>query len=364
MRLSGKLKQIAPVVALLLLIGAVVLMIVQYLRRDNDYQAAQKALDRRDFRAASVLLKRWLSGHPRDRDALLLAAQTSRRRGSLDEARNYLEECQRVGSRSEGVAHEQRLLRVQQGHLAEADALLKACLDHPDDSDPLVLEAVIEALLRPSPSLSVPPDLKRLLRAADLWLGHRHSDADQAQGFVWRGRIHRQLEEHGAAVADFRRALELDPDHFDARLNLALTIAQEAPEETATHLQRLHERDPDNVHVSYSLATVRRGLGQLEQARVILDDILASKPETSVLVSALVERALISLDEGHPKQAEPRLRQALTLAPTEPEVRLALSRCLQMSGRTDEAKVHQEQFLRLDAERKRKQREEKRSAVP
>jgi len=125
MRLSGKLKQIAPVVALLLLIGAVVLMIVQYLRRDNDYQAAQKALDRRDFRAASVLLKRWLSGHPRDRDALLLAAQTSRRRGSLDEARYYLEECERQGSRSEGVAREQRLLRLQQGHLAEADALLK-----------------------------------------------------------------------------------------------------------------------------------------------------------------------------------------------------------------------------------------------
>src|SRR5207249_1211141 len=123
------------------------------------------------------------------------------------------------------------------------------------------------------------PLLERARRAVDLWLRVCPGRADQVQGLVWRGRIHAFASAQPQAVADFRKALELDPDHFDARLHLAQAVAQKAPAEAARHFQILRERDPTNNQVRFSLATIRRGLGQIEEARQVLDEMLADDPD-------------------------------------------------------------------------------------
>jgi cytochrome c-type biogenesis protein CcmH/NrfG len=100
-------------------------------------------------------------------------------------------------------------------------------------------------------------------RAADLWLRLRPSQADQMQGLVWRGRLHLFALEQAEAQAALRKALELDPDHFEARLQLALAVTQEAPAEAAAHLQLLRDRHPKNNHVRLLLATHRRVVSYL-----------------------------------------------------------------------------------------------------
>lgn len=351
---TRKLLQAAP---LFLLIAAVIGFIVVYLTRDNDLQLARKALAQRRFDEADKHLQQRLKGHPDDVNALLLAAQSARRRGDLNTAADFLARSERRGRRPE-TAQEQLRLRIQGGNLAEVGAALDACLADPTHADNrLTLEAVLEASVWPTiAQRKDAPDVARLQAALDAWLTHARTPAEQVQGLVWRGRLQRFQGKHRDATADLRRAVELDPAHADARRDLAMLVAQEAPQEAAVHFQLLHERDPSNVQTSYSLATLRRGLGQLAEARRLLDDILLVQPAN---VSALIERAHVDLDQNLPEQAEPRLRRALDLAPREPEVSLALARCLQLAGKPDEAKKHQEQFLRLDAERTRKEQEKK-----
>src|SRR5204862_402238 len=81
------------------------------------------------------------------------------------------------------------------------------------------------------------------------------------QGLVWRGRLAELAGEHDRALADFHDALRRDPDHVEARLQLALAGAQESPRPAAEHLQRLHRRDPADRQVRLLLAPVRSGRG-------------------------------------------------------------------------------------------------------
>src|SRR5205085_1667408 len=139
---------------------------------------------------------------------------------------------------------------------------------------PLKLEAILEGSLQamtPSEQRAPAEGTPDLLQAVALWLQVCRDPVDQAQGLVWRGRVYGIRSQHALAVADFRAALELAPDLFDARLQLAEAIALEAPREAAAHLQQLHQRDPSNNQVRFYLASLRRGLGQFEEAGKLLD---------------------------------------------------------------------------------------------
>jgi tetratricopeptide (TPR) repeat protein len=242
--------------------------------------------------------------------------------------------------------------------------LLSHCLDHPDDADtPPALEAGIEGSLKalvPAytelktfPGGSAAAQVKKLQQAADLWLRLRPGRADQADGMVWRARAHAYANEPLAARDDARKALELDSDHFQARLNLALFLAPDAPAEAATHFQKLRRHHPHDKRVLFGLASVRRDLGQLDEAQEVLDELLALDPDD---FTALLERGLVALDAhpDRPEEAERWLRRAYDLDPNSAEVNLALSTCLTRAGRATEARAYQERFQQLDAARPRK----------
>jgi tetratricopeptide (TPR) repeat protein len=156
--------------------------------------------------------------------------------------------------------------------------------------------------------------------------------------------------DYPGAIAAFRQALELAPEHLEARTQLALAIAQEAPGEAVRHLQYLVERDPSNVNFRFWLGTARMNLGQSEQARQLFDALLVENPDN---VSTLVERGLLALDLQQVGEAETYLRRALALAPNQPEVHLALSRCYHAAGKTEEATKAYNKFTLLEAKRKR-----------
>jgi len=245
------------------------------------------------------------------------------------------------------------LARVQQGDLREAAMLVSYCTDQPEAPEtPEVLEAVIEGSLRAwTAALAralVPSD--QLVAAArtalDLWGRSRPGLADQVQGLVWRGRMHVLTQDHLRAVADFRAAVALDREHFEARWYLCTAVAQKAPEEALAHLRILRERYPENQQVCLVLASVCRNLGHLEEAGQMLDAFLAANPND---VSALLDRGKTALDAQQSADAERWLRRAETLAPNEAEVNLALSRCLRLAGRAQEAQRYLDRFHEIEA---------------
>ena len=109
------------------------------------HRAARLALQRRDFSQADKHLRKYLEIRPDDPEGWLLAARTSRLRGDSVTAQKHLRQCRQRNGSPKALALEYQLLRLQQGDLSDADALLARCTDHPDDSESrLILEAVIE----------------------------------------------------------------------------------------------------------------------------------------------------------------------------------------------------------------------------
>jgi tetratricopeptide (TPR) repeat protein len=101
------------------------------------------------------------------------------------------------------------------------------------------------------------------------------------------------------------------------------------------------------------LAVVHRTLGQLDEARQLLDAALVSSPDD---ILTLVERGNVDMDMEKLREAERYFRRAAELAPQEPKPHFALSRCLQLQGKTAEASRHQRLFERLEAEQQREKK--------
>src|SRR5262249_17498851 len=153
-------------------------------------------------------------------------------------------------------------------------------------------------------------DFTRAQRAVDQWLLSQSSRADQVQGLLWQGKLYSLARDYPRSRAAFRKAVELDPAHLLARELLAISLVRESPTEAAAHLQVVRQRDPKNAKIIFLLATVLRDLGELDQAEVLLDEVLAKDPED---IPVLVERGRVALDQGRPKDAELWLQRAVAL---------------------------------------------------
>jgi Flp pilus assembly protein TadD len=237
------------------------------------------------------------------------------------------------------------MIRAQRGDEA-VEQFLCARVEQDDPETILILEILIQAYVGSY-------RLTRALAALDFFLQRQ---PDDVQALLGRGWVWEQFFDFGAAVADYRRAVELDPDNDAARLRLAETLLVTGPANTAcVHFQRLRQRQPGNPAVLLGLARAQRQLGLLDEARTLLDGLLASLPAEPTAKDAIVlsERGRLALDEGQTAQAENWLRQAVAIIPHDRQANYNLYQCLEQRGRTDEARRCRESLERIDADLKR-----------
>jgi Tfp pilus assembly protein PilF len=337
------------VLVLLVVIGVASYQVGLQLWASYHYRAALAALDRRDFTGACTHLDRCINVDGSDLATRLLAARTARRRNDYTAAMTHLRAYEKGQGSPETIALEHRLLQVQQGNTESASELLAFCRDQPDVPEvPLILEACIEGLLVAGTEPDAPQQTGRIRRAIDRWLACRPLPADQAQGLVWRARAAAFANDQPAALTDVRCALEIDPDHFEARLYLALFTADQSPADAAAHLRALHARAPTDDRVCFALATVLRSLGELAEARQLLDELLAAHPEHRL---AMAERGYVALEQQDTADAEHWLRAALRVTPKDAQLNLALATCLRLANRPTDARPYQEHFEKLDRQR-------------
>jgi tetratricopeptide (TPR) repeat protein len=332
----------------------------RHLLAEKRFAAAERALDQRNFAEAQAQLSRCQSLRSDDPDDLLLAVRIARRSRANEETdaqiRTYLQKY----SRGAEIEREIRLFRTQQGSPREVDTALTEALGRGDAADPWELEAAVvggielmfAAFYRGDtvPGAPAYPFLQKVQGGANLWLQLRPAVPDQVEGLVWRGRMRAYSNDRVGGLGDFRAALVLDPEHRDARLQLALAVQQEAPVEAAGHLEILRKRYPDDGLVRYTLASLYRVTGRPEEARNLLDAILAAEPDS---VLALLERGALAVDQGQLDRAEQCLVRAQKRAPEDPRTNFALSICLRAAGRPDEAKTFHDRSVRLVEERRK-----------
>lgn len=323
------------------------------------------ALDRREFRAADELLAKRLTERPDDPKARLLAARAARRAGEFTRASAHLRTYQEKHGADPAHELESRLLRAQTGDTAEAERLFTDATANPDAPDaPFMLEAYLEGKFRAlaprgashSGAASeeaalavVEANTPNMTRAIDLWLAARSGRADQVQGRMWRARLALAANKYPEGIAALREAVELDPNHLEARFQLALALQLSDPEETRRHLERLQKQYPENPFIQLGLANTYRMLGHGPQARRIYEGLIGGQHRAD----ALVELGTLDMEEGKFTDAEGRLRLALEMAPNSPGTNNAMSRYYQLVGKTDEATKYRKRFEELEAEQKK-----------
>ena len=260
----------------------------------------------------------------------LLAARIARLRGTYSEAEQHLTRCEQLDGMNELLELEWLLLRCQRGEVDELAASLLASVDrnHPESNS--ILEALSGVYMRQTRYLAA-------VRCLDRWV---ERDPDSVRALDWRGWVSNQLDHRGQAISDYERVLELQPGRSAVRFRLAeLLVESSRHVEAVPLLERLRDEQPANLEVLVALARCRTVQDRGDEARALLDAVLASHPDH---FDALFERGNLERGNGNAVEAERWLRKALVRKPLETQARYALYLALQAQGdRQKDAQVEQ-----------------------
>jgi predicted Zn-dependent protease len=305
------------------------------------FRAARAELQRyhtaQAIRHLQVCLRVW----PHDPDVLLLAARAARRARSYSEAERLLEVYQQARGLDDAATLEQLLLSAER----RVDQVAGLCWRHAEQGHPdtpLILEALTRGYLRQY-------RLVEARRCLDYWL---QSQPDNPQALCLEGLFHLDYgHATSAALASYRRAVGLDPDHEEARLGLAVALLEGRNfGEAAEHLERLRQSQPDNLSVQVGLAEARIGVGQSAEAVRLADGVLAVQPQ---FAPALALRGRLALESGQSEEAEPWLHQAVARDPSNHRALYNLIQCLGQNGKEQEARQRRQQLQRMEEDLER-----------
>jgi tetratricopeptide (TPR) repeat protein len=139
-------------------------------------------------------------------------------------------------------------------------------------------------------------------------------DPANPQGYVQRGELYRVHQDWDHALADFRKARQLDTTAAAAELGLGRTLLEQgSPQQALAHLNRALARQPGNVRALVTRARTYRALGEplaaaADYSRAIGQFATPAKPLPEYYLErarayaaagdAYIGEALQSLDEG------------------------------------------------------------------
>src|SRR5262249_55497360 len=138
---------------------------------------------------------------------------------------------------------------------------------HPDSV--LILEVLTAAYIQTYQLTSAQECLRR-------WL---EREPDRVEAWLLRAHVFQQLQNRSEALASYRRALELDPDNDQTRLQMAGHLVRgNEVEEALAHFEYLQQKQGNTPAVLKGLACCRLSLNQPEEARRLLETVLAEHP--------------------------------------------------------------------------------------
>lgn len=160
------------------------------------------------------------------------------------------------------------------------------------------------------------------------------------------------LQEGGAydrALAQYRRALALNKDSVDARVNMGAALSDKNElEAAAACLREALARAPGNATAWYNLAVTEAKRQRMDEAIRCCAEAVRLNPESA---SAQGNLGVLLVQRGRLAEAEAPLRAALRLDPDKANVHAALGRALAGLGRRQEADRHYAEAARLARDR-------------
>jgi len=159
------------------------------------------------------------------------------------------------------------------------------------------------------------------------------------------GRIHLRDGETKKALAEFEKALELDPNNAEALLNIGAIHQGEGKSELAQHfVERALAVDPNSIGALAQLAEIQRDQGKLDEAIRLFAEALEiddSQPFLYMGAGDVLQRA------GRFDEAVQAFQHVLELEPDSFKARYNLGVTYSNMGRVDEAVAMYEKALEL-----------------
>ncbi len=308
---------------------------------EHHLQEADQAEARYEFDEAEKHLAKCLSAHPHRASLHLRMARAARRANHYDVASEHLQQCQRLEGKNPDNALEALLLQVEGGDIAGVERLLQEEVDHESLDTNLILEALAKGYILTYRLDAAMHCLDRLLAR----------EPDNVVALLLRASLNKTAGNHPKAEDDYRRAVEAQPDHRDARRQFGeFLLFTKQPEEALLQFEYLRQRPGgDAPEILLGLARSNRQLGHTDKARQILDELLAHHPHDG---HALVERGKVALEIESPTEAEKWLRQAVADYPFDAQANYLLAQALQKQGKDDEAREYQAARTRIEGDLK------------
>jgi tetratricopeptide (TPR) repeat protein len=117
-----------------------------------------------------------------------------------------------------------------------------------------------------------PASLKELARAVEL-------NPELPSVHVLHGRALLNMGNREAAIREFRRELERDPNNFDANVQLGnLYRMDQRNDEALQYYRRAATVRPGDVAIKHGMAAAHLGLGDAERARELLEEVVQESP--------------------------------------------------------------------------------------
>jgi tetratricopeptide (TPR) repeat protein len=329
------------VLAVSLLAGVVLSLSGLFLWFGHNRAAARQALDRGHNALAIQYLLRCRQLFPNDPEVLLLSARAARRSDAWDEAEALLDQYWQQRGDDDALVLERLLLRATRGEVESAAAPLQARIARDDPAAPLAREALIAGLLYRF-------HLAEAEKHIDDWLQH---DPNSTLALMAQARLAENRDQTSEAANAYRRVLEIDPDHDEARLRMtSMLLELRQSEEALGHLEYLHRHLPASAEVQLQLAQALDLQGRPDEARALLDGCLRLHPNHA---GALAERARIASRDGDGTLAEDYLRRAVEIDPGNANARYQFYLVLHKNGKEEAAQAELEARRRIEADIKR-----------
>jgi tetratricopeptide (TPR) repeat protein len=319
-RLSCRRPKISLMVALLSLpfagLGGV------FLWSRSQAAAAENALSQDDLVAAREHLDASLKFWPDDASTHLLAARIARLTGNFPDAEQHLDECKRIDGMSDALQLEWCLLRAHSGDLSQVEDGLWQSLNENHPRSLLIIEALVYAYIEEMRYATA-------LGCLAWWLERQ---PDHIRALDWRGWVRGRMDYKDGMYEDYKRVLQLAPEHWRTRLRLAHALLADKDTKAAHyHLGLLKRSHGDDSEVLAATAECHALLGEMDEARRLLDQLLQHDPKNA---PALLQRGRMA---DSPAQREVYFRRALQAQPGLYEARFQLYYTLLQQKRSLEA---------------------------
>ncbi len=338
---SRLVRRLCLVFVLLGLVAGASLLVRPHLRAWYHRRAAREELQCYHTPQAIRHLRICREIWPRDPEVLLLAARAARRARVYGDSERLLRMYREVRGHDAAHAFEQLLLFAE-SQVSEAADQCWSRIEKGDADAPLYLEALTRGYLRQY-------SMGRARLCLDRW---KQLQPDNPQALYLEGLVCLDyFHDRAAAVDCYRRALELDPDHEEACLGLAVALLMEKDfAGAAEKFEHLLRCQPDNLRVQVALAECLDGLDRTAEAVRLVDDVLDQQPGFAAAVSL---RGQLALKSEQWAEAEGWLRQAIQSDPMDHRARYSLILCLERNGHEEEARRQRKQLQQMEADSSR-----------